>query len=105
MVLRRIFATLLVALLLMPSVIKFAHIFEHHDHTLCEINDSENFHECEVDCPFLKFNLHQYYLNEQDYDIFYLSFNNFEVQTSIYYFFYNNKKLSFSLRAPPLVLV
>ncbi|MCW8982253.1 hypothetical protein [Altibacter sp.] len=46
----------LVFALLFPSVFQFSHLFEEHQHTVC--NDySVHFHETDTDCPICDFHL------------------------------------------------
>ena len=90
--------------ILLPSVVKFAHTFSHHNHQqVCDedINHSTHFHQSDLDCDFYKFKLshiqffecynytkklHQVYL---DVDIHY------------YISYHNNQQLTRFLRGPP----
>jgi len=51
-----LFALVALALLL-PSVIKFSHILEDHEHTVCLAEHQTHFHEVDLDCEFFKFKL------------------------------------------------
>ncbi|CAM1355075.1 hypothetical protein [Tenacibaculum halocynthiae] len=48
-----IFLSLLV--LLLPSVIQCIHAFENHEHIICSSIDEHHFHEQEIDCSILHF--------------------------------------------------
>ncbi len=91
---------------LLPSAVKFNHVFTHHSHNVCDEDDSTNthFHETDFDCDFYKFKLS---------NNLYLVFNNFELdvkktnaqQLSSYYNFSTNyKPLNRFLRGPPLAV-
>lgn len=100
----RIVSALIVVILLIPTGIKLAHVFEHQDHPICSKIDTANFHECEVDCVLLKYNLQQHDLKSQNYSISFYLINNFDTPSSTYDFFYNHRVLSFSLRGPPVLV-
>lgn len=52
-------ALCLALIVLAPSIVKFTHIFSHHDHELCENADpsQEHFHKVDLDCEFYKFKI------------------------------------------------
>ena len=43
--------------LLIPFVIQFEHAFENHEHTVCTSTDDHHFHEQELDCSLLHYQL------------------------------------------------
>lgn len=43
-----------VLLLLFPSVVQFAHMFENHEHNYCGVSET-HLHEKKIDCDLLKF--------------------------------------------------
>jgi len=43
--------------LLTPSAVKLAHVFENHEHSVCDTPLSSHFHELDWDCEFYKFKL------------------------------------------------
>ncbi len=100
----RIVSTLIVVILLIPSGIKLIHVFEHENHPQCSNIDTDNFHECEVDCVLLKYSLQHHNLKSQNYNISIYLINNFEIPSATYGFFYNHRVLSFSLRGPPTLV-
>ncbi len=100
----KIVSTLIVLILLAPATIKLVHSFEHHEHNLCEKTDVPNFHKCELDCTFYKYNLQQYCLKTQNYNLSIFLVNNFEIPSSTYQFFYSSYVLSGSLRGPPVLV-
>lgn len=96
---------LLIVTLLTPSMVKVGHVFENHKHDVCIDNLSQtHLHALDLDCEFYKFKLNtKYYTTISDFRIetkeVYSKINN-----TYYYFSYNNQQLSFSLRAPPILV-
>lgn len=97
----KIATIILVVSLLIPSVIKIAHIFEHHTHIVCKNNQTTHIHKVDLNCDFQKFNLNKtlffsfYKFNETQE---YISLN----QSLVYYTSYNNYLcLTKFLRGPP----
>ena len=100
----KIIAALVVIALLIPTTIKLFHSFEHHKHTSCENRDIANFHKCEMDCPFFKYNFQQYDLKSENYKARLYTLNNLNISPLKDYFFYNHLVLPFSLRGPPTLV-
>ena len=50
-------AMVLIMAVLLPSVVKFGHIFENHKHEVCVNQDTTHFHSLDLDCEFYKFKL------------------------------------------------
>ena len=95
------FIIVLVVALLVPSIVKFAHIFENHKHEVCETPQKSHFHEFDVDCEFYKFKLNPQ-VNTTFDDFVALNIDdNFKLITSQYHFISDYQRLSFSLRGPP----
>ncbi|NNK81891.1 MAG: hypothetical protein HKO92_02085 [Flavobacteriaceae bacterium] len=40
-----------------PSLVKFAHVFETHQHEVCTNFSTTHFHEFDIDCEFYKFKI------------------------------------------------
>jgi len=53
----KIFAFVIALVLLVPSVVKFNHIFANHEHDICQGEKSTHLHELNTDCDFYKFKL------------------------------------------------
>ncbi|WP_299109610.1 hypothetical protein [uncultured Winogradskyella sp.] len=98
-------AVVLVLAVLLPSAVKFNHIFTHHSHKVCDNDDSTDthFHVSDFDCDFYKFKLT---------NNLFLVFNNYEIspkntapqQLSSYYISLNNyQQLLRFVRGPPQV--
>ncbi|SDH55846.1 hypothetical protein SAMN04489796_103186 [Winogradskyella thalassocola] len=96
---------MLVLSVLLPSVVKLTHAFNHHTHEVCD-SDNElktHFHESDLDCDFYKFKLT---------NNLFLVFNNYEIitektatkQLSSHYSSFNNYQYSKRyVRGPPMV--
>lgn len=98
------FIIVLIIALLVPSFVKFAHIFENHKHEVCENPQKSHYHEFDVDCEFYKFKL-----NPQTTTIFddFVTLDieeNYKLITSLYHFINDYQRLSFSLRGPPCLV-
>ena len=101
----RVLALTLVLAVLLPSAVKFNHVFTHHAHKVCDNDKSldTHFHKSNIDCDFYKFKLT---------NNLFLVFNNYEIipqktatkQLSSYYISLNNyQQLTRFVRGPPQV--
>ncbi len=94
-------AILLIAAVLLPTSVKFAHIFEDHKHELCEDFTTTHIHDLDLDCEFYKFKLNtQFYSLEKPIDLF----TNNEIREKHENFqvtFIKSNVVYLSLRAPP----
>lgn len=98
-------ATVLICALLTPSVVKLSHLFQGHKHEVCVETQASHYHEYEVDCDFYKFNkTTQFHLNDYKDFTFYTPLYKI-VENSFYNHLISHRQLSFSLRAPPQLLV
>lgn len=94
----------LVAALLVPTVIKFTHIFTHHNHEVCLGGESTHLHTLDLDCEFYKFKLN----NNGTFSFFnveiYQQQENQLEFVSQYNFLSKYQRLHFSLRGPPALI-
>lgn len=99
----KLFALLTVALLLTPTAIKFAHIFNHHTHKVCLGEASTHIHQVDLDCDFFKFKTNKNFtfttfplnlLTEKEQQL--------EI-VSQYLFLSEYQRLHISLRGPPQI--
>ncbi len=99
----RILTLVLVTSLLVPSAVKFAHIFTHHKHKheVCKGEKSTHLHEIDLDCEFYKFQLNKNYISSLQYNNFFCEVPHYKVSFLTYKFLNNHQPLSFSLRGPP----
>ncbi|GAA3589174.1 hypothetical protein GCM10022396_03080 [Flavivirga amylovorans] len=100
----KIITFLLVVTLLVPTVVKFAHVFSHHEHEVCLGEAKTHLHEIDLDCEFYKFKLSNQYLHLFEYDDIINISSYFKIPILIYKFLNNHRQLSFSLRGPPVLV-
>ena len=100
----RIATFVLMLAFLLPSAVKFAHIFEYHEHEICHNEFEAHLHTLDVDCDFYKFKLNTNYHFVFEY--FELPFEEtfFKINSTSYNFLNNHLQLSFSLRGPPVLV-
>lgn len=95
---------LLVFTLILPSAVKFSHIFEHHEHEICHNEYEAHLHTLDVDCEFYKFKLTTQFYTLFEYVELPNEVSNFKINTTLYNFLNNHRQLSFSLRGPPVLV-
>lgn len=67
----KVLTLLLAFLLLVPASVKFAHIFSHHKHDICNGKKTTHLHQTIADCDLYKFKLsHSYTFNVTIFDLF-----------------------------------
>ena len=101
----RIFALLLLLVIVVPITIQTVHAFEKHEHTVCSAKDIKHIHNQDIDCSVFHFQLQQ--------DIFEFStdyeFVNFQSVTQSFDNYtpleYHTYLISKSSRAPPYFIV
>jgi len=96
------FTILLVVVLLAPTFVKVAHVFENHKHDVCTDNFQQtHLHSLDLDCEFYKFKVNNNFtFNPISFDLF-SNENNHKVTNSQYQFLSEYQRLSFALRGPP----
>ena len=100
----KVLTFLLVFTLLIPSAVKLAHVFEHHEHEVCVGNETTHIHKVDLDCEFQKFQLNNSFtLNDITFEIFKHSENSKAVLSN-YNFLSKYQRLHFSLRGPPALV-
>ena len=92
---------ILILALLMPTVVKFFHIFEDHTHEVCRNNQKTHFHEFDLDCEFYKFKLGTQFLGLQQIIDFLNVEDNYQSALTHYQFISSDTFLDFPLRGPP----
>jgi hypothetical protein len=94
---------LLVFTLVLPSVVKFSHVFEHHQHEVCNGEITTHLHNQDVDCEFYKFKLAtSFTIPDYNVDIFQPQ-HTYLKSDSHYDFLSDYQRLHFSLRGPPQI--
>lgn len=94
---------ILVLTFLLPSAVKFMHIFETHQHEICLGEADTHIHTLDVDCQFYKFKLNIPFTLPENIAtlVLYPEINDFI--TSEYSFLSQYQTLHFSLRGPPSI--
>lgn len=94
-------ALILVLALLIPSIVKFNHVFEEHVHEVCHGEKQTHLHTSDVDCEFYKFQLNHHFTIPVNATEVFIPKDNFQKTISQYYFLSEYQQLHFSLRGPP----
>ncbi|WP_435262811.1 hypothetical protein [Tenacibaculum sp. nBUS_03] len=89
--------------LLLPSVIQCVHAFENHEHIVCSSVDEHHFHEQEIDCSILHFQVGvTTFEHSNDYNVIKTNIYNPQFNQPLTVLLYNtNKKTP---RVPPFVI-
>jgi len=97
--------TLLIAVVfLVPSAVKFLHIFSHHTHEVCKGYQTTHIHKVDIDCDFYKFQLNKNFTHTFfNIDLF-LEKNEPQQIVSQYHFLSKYQRLQTSLRGPPSLI-
>ena len=61
----KILTLLLVVSLVVPSAVKFAHVFEHYNHEVCIGDSTTHIHKVDLDCEFQKFQFNNKFNHSQ----------------------------------------
>ena len=100
----KIFTLFIIAALLVPSAVKFTHVFAHHKHEVCEGGNLTHIHKVDLDCEFQKFQLNNNFTFDNSYsELFSLQKKSLEI-VSQYRFLSKYQRLHFSLRGPPSLI-
>lgn len=94
---------ILVVTFLLPSVVKFMHIFENHQHEVCYGESDAHFHTLDVDCEFYKFKINTPFTIPENVASLtvYPEVNIFN--TKEYSFLSEYQSLHFTRRGPPMI--
>lgn len=100
----KISAFTLALLLLVPTFVKFNHMFAHHKHDICLGEKSTHLHELNTDCDFYKFNLsHAYTFTYFEFSLFIPKKQTLSI-VSQYQFLSKYQRLQIALRGPPVLI-
>lgn len=102
----KILTITLVLTLIIPSAVKFSHVFthSHHKHDVCKGEKTTHLHEIDIDCEFYKFQLNNHFLSQLVSDNWLQIPYYHEVSRLTYKFLNSHRPLSFSLRGPPVLV-
>ena len=91
----------LAILLLVPSAVKFTHIFSHHKHDICKGEKATHLHEINTDCDYYKFKLiNSYTLTFYHVELFSPKEKLLKIDSQ-YQFLSEFQRLQTALRGPP----
>lgn len=94
---------LLVWTFMLPSAVKFLHIFEHHQHEVCYGEAQAHFHTLDVDCEFYKFKINVPFTIPENL-AFLIIYPEIHIQSTKEYSFLSEfQKLHFTHRGPPMI--
>lgn len=95
----------LVASILMPTLVKFSHAFNHHEHEVCAGDYNTHFHALDLDCEFFKFKINKpFSFTTQTLEL--TSFTKIKKEVSEYYsYHYQSNIVYYSKRGPPSLIV
>jgi len=97
----KILAYTLAFTLILPSAVKFTHVFNHYQHVTCFGKTTTHLHKLDLDCKFYDFKLTQnYILNDFNFNVFVPKPSHLESKSQ-YVFLSTYQQLHFSLRGPP----
>ena len=97
----KIAAIVLLLAVLMPSAVKFTHIFENHKHEVCTDYSTKHMHEINLECEFFKFKVNPVFSINFETVTFLKPYKKQTLITSQYQFVSDYQKLGFALRGPP----
>lgn len=99
----KISTLLLVFALLMPIGVKLMHIFDHHQHEVCNGEFQTHLHKADIECSFQKFKINSAYTIPYFEYVFLPIQNNHQIYSDAYAFLSDYQQLHFSLRGPPQI--
>ncbi|AUC76658.1 hypothetical protein [Olleya sp. Bg11-27] len=100
----KIAAIVLLLAVMLPSAVKFTHVFENHKHEVCTDYSTNHMHQIDLECEFFKFKLNTQYYPTFEVSLINSTHNFSEINTTLYNFNYNHQQLSYSLRGPPFLV-
>tara|TARA_R110001583_G_scaffold191529_2_gene356744 strand:- start:2757 stop:3092 length:336 start_codon:yes stop_codon:yes gene_type:complete len=101
----KIFAITLALTLLLPSAVKFTHVFNHYKHEVCLGKTTTHLHKLDLDCKFYQFKFSgNFILNFYDFNVLSPDEKQLEI-VSRYSFVNSYQQQHFTLRGPPPSLV
>ncbi|RNC87346.1 MAG: hypothetical protein ED556_07625 [Winogradskyella sp.] len=97
----KLLSVILVFAIITPTLVKFSHGFQDHEHEVCYGESSSHLHEIDIDCEFYKFKLNTQYVDKfKKVEVLTLDNISDEINSQ-YNFISDYQKLQFSLRGPP----
>ena len=99
----KILTCILVVTLLVPTGVKFSHIFIHHHHEICNGEPQTHLHKADLDCSFYKFKLSSPFTIPHIVNDFVFIEAGPQYYSEAYTFLSEFQQLHFSLRGPPQI--
>lgn len=100
-ILLRILSLFLIYALLLPFAVKLDHVFENHEHRVCNSTVESHIHDSEFECDFLNYKINQVgyasFASIKEVVVHEHVAKNFVLQNT----FYQNEKVTSFLRGPP----
>lgn len=97
--------TLVVAVLfLVPTAVKFAHIFTHHSHQVCNDYETTHIHIVDLDCEFFKFKVNKNFTYSLFVTNLFIEQTEWAYTVSKYVFLSEYQDLQTTLRGPPSLI-
>ncbi len=86
---------------MLPTLVKFSHIFAHHEHEICLGKNQSHLHEIDTDCEFYKFSLgNSFYIKTNDFKLNFIVPSQV-LNTEYHTYLKSHQQLSIYLRGPP----
>lgn len=93
---------ILVVALALPTIVKLTHVFNHHNHDVCNDYSQTHVHNLDVDCSFYNFKITNHFTcTIENYEL-YIPVEINPIIASQYQFLSDYQRLHFSLRGPPI---
>ena len=96
-------ASILVIAVLLPTLVKVGHLFDHHEHKVCEssVTSETHFHELDVDCEFYKFKITDSFFFKPKHLESQVHNYKAKLEDSYYLYFLPHQHIISYLRGPP----
>lgn len=103
-ILIKFISLILVAAIALPVLVKAHHVFENHEHVVCNENITTHFHELDVDCEFYKFKLNNNFYYTYEFEDNFISKSISSLNTIYYTHLRSSEEMTSYLRGPPSVI-
>ncbi len=99
------FALLLTFALMLPAAIQFSHVFEDHEHVVCNDQQSTHYHETSQDCSVCHFHQQSFNYELLSYVEIIEIYNTKKIESHFSSSRHDFKINSHHLRGPPSILI
>ena len=88
---------------MVPTGVKYSHVFNHHLHEVCKGEPETHLHNADLDCSFYKFKLSSpFTIPALQFELVMPEINTLQIEAP-YAFLSEFQQLHFSLRGPPQI--